>query len=210
MNRIIKSTILLALCLIEGTNIYAQQGDLTAFGLKGNVQKVVYIGSDFFTYTVPDGPIDYMKATFNRDGKLTSINGELLSTIKRLRLERDSQGKISKVVTVDHIESAHEKVVSIGTYVFTYNANGRIKYFDYNMDNDNGIKEHSRTVNSYDGQGRLTSFSETYDHYAQYGIEPTVYKYSNYQVDSHGNWIKCIRTFGSMRETITRKITYYE
>lgn len=187
-------------------SLLTTQSDLDVFGLKGKVKKVKYTNSGFFAHQVPDGPLSYMEVTFNRNGKLTSVDGKNVNNNANLRLVRDSQGRINKIITVESGETAYEKFVSTYTNVITYDANGRKKVINTNMKNDNGITEDYSYKYSYDNQGRL--FSEA----SSFVGENMADRFTDYQTDSQGNWIKCIYTNGisGEKENITRVITYWE
>lgn len=192
--------------LMTAEEALAQQGDLAVFGLKGNVQKVKYTQE---YPTVPDAPLSYTEVTFNRNGKISTVDGVQVDKAKDIKITRDASGRITKVVRVFHEETDYEKSTATETHVFTYDTNGNKKYDDLEIKNDPGVTEQTRYMYVYNKQGFL--FTEVHNS----GGNVLGDRFTGYKTDSNGNWISCTRNTSltndeyNTQEAISRNITYW-
>lgn len=89
----------------------------------------------------------------------------------------------------------------------SYDSAGRVSKITSVFD-----EETDETVYSYDSKGRLIKEVFTATDMSEENV--SVYKYSNYEFDSHGNWTSRICEFevdgNPVRECISRVITYYK
>ena len=158
-------------------------GELGLFELKGHVKS--------YTYTTVWGST--LTRTFNNNGFWQTYNGTMISSIYDEGIKRDNYGRIIEGCYEGGGESWTYDEKGRGTsYTEVYYDGGETQTFTYD-DNDLMIKKHVEML------GMDTYWNEDYDE-----------TYSDYILDSHGNWIS--RTVhnphvGSVTET--RQITYY-
>lgn len=166
--------------------------DLTCFDLKGKVHTCI-------EWSNAGGPRN--KRIFDRNGKWIGYRDDggfnIWNNISGLK--RDAKGRITFYREKDDDYTVPKAI--------SYDSAGRVSKITSVFD-----EETDETVYSYDSKGRLIKEVFTATDMSEENV--SVYKYSNYEFDSHGNWTSRICEFevdgNPVRECISRVITYYK
>lgn len=166
--------------------------DLTCFELKGKVHTCI-------EWSNAGG--ERNKRIFDRNGKWIGYHDDGGFDIWNyiVGLKRDAQGHI-----VFYCENGDDYSTP---RAFTYDAAGRVATIKSVFEDKTYV-----TTNYYNSKGLLVKAVEKATSKTE--VTTTIYKYSCYEIDSHGNWTTRICEFdfdgNHVREGIFRNITYYK
>lgn len=166
--------------------------DLACFDLKGKVHTCI-------EWSNAGGPRN--KRIFDTNGRWVGYRDDAgFSIWKNITgLKRDAKGRITFYCEKNDDYTVPKSI--------TYDSVGRVSKITSVYD-----EETDETVYTYDSKGRLVKEVFTATDMSEENV--TVYKYSDYEFDSHGNWTSRICEFevdgNPVRECISRNITYYK
>lgn len=166
----------------------AKPGDRPTFQLLGNVKTCKWKNAEANGETVT--------YAFDEQGNLTTING------RKENISRNKQGLIERYALGEN---------ELTSYLFTYDANGRVKKFSMS-DADSGTDSYTY---KYNAKGFVSSRYCKGEISEMGADEPITYEetvtYEYTMVDEHGNWTKrtCHGATGRDPWTETRTIVYY-
>lgn len=186
------STLLLALSLWTLCAAAHAYNDAKAFGMKGQVKKVILPTAGNALEEIPFAGAS--KLTFNEDGSLATIDEKAIDRNKQWTIERNKAGQICKVT--------NNYAQPVQTMQLVYNTKGYVASITTTL---KGKKSSTVRTFIYNTMGHVSRF------FKKSGDSSTEFRYVYGETDSHLNWLgRSYISASGKTVTQTRRITYWD